>query len=353
MYTKWDEYSIHQTQGLMDEVVNKDKTWAEHFCQLAHCKGPGPYVHGLTNIYPNTGVSTASLIVVTEGKQYNMRVSKEYQGDPTDLNYGPLSFSIDEPLVRWSMKLEDNPHIPVTFDLQGTAEYPLYDFGINYGQKVEPGEGAHYIGQLMRYEGDITIEGQSQETKDLIGFRDKAWGVRTMRMGEDVVLQLWHWLHFKDYAFFLVYAELADSTVAFCKGAAVHKNGTIMPIKNIVHDLAYQPEVREWNKWDVDIYFENGRKSKLTCKLVGVVSHMYGSGMMGPVPLYTKRGPLHIESETWDTTNRAFVAEKLGKWGKEYIVEADLDGDIGYGFVEDAVSKKSKYGPMLSSPEKK
>ena len=51
---------------------------------------------------------------------------------------------------------------------------------------------------------------------------------------------------------------------------------------------------------------------------------------------------------TVNLTVREFASENLGKWTKDHVVEGKLDGDVGYGFIEEVVSRKClKYGSQV------
>ncbi|HXG41449.1 MAG TPA: hypothetical protein VNL95_01855 [Dehalococcoidia bacterium] len=296
------------------------------------------YIHGWVNVHPNRGTKVAALMVATDRKQYNLRVCEPISEDLTDHSYGPLSFIIEEPLKRWRMRLRPNEHIPVSLDLVGTPAFPLYDFG----HRVI-GDDDRYFGQLIQWNGEATVEGKPYRIEGYLGMRDRGWGLRDIRFGAS--LQFFHWLHFADYGLLLIYAEDREQNPKLLTGALIGQDGAVDRVIGLEHDMEYESGTRLWTKWRELLTFEKAGKRELLCRRVGPFNLTAGSGVLERS--YLERGSRWIEGEIYDTTDHAFL-RSIGKWGKQYVVEAQLGSDIGYGFVEDAVSLRSRYGRQLA-----
>jgi hypothetical protein len=337
-YTRWDDYTLHQLPATFGQVHVAEDGWTEHFCHLAHGRSMDElYIHGWVNVHPNKGTKVAALMVATSRKQYNLRISEPIGEDLAEHTYGPLSFTIEEPLKRWRMRLEPNEHIPVAFDLVGVPSFPLYDFG----HRVI-GDDDRYFGQLVRWDGEARIEGKSYRVEGYLGMRDRGWGLRDIRFGAS--LQFFHWLHFRDYGLLLIYAEDREQKPKLLTGARVDRDGSIDRVVDLEHDMQYEAGTRLWTRWREVITFERGGRQELVCRRIGPFNLTAGSGVLERS--YLERGLRWIEGDIYDTTDREFLIS-IGKWGKQYVVEANLGSDIGYGFVEDAVSLRSRYSQQL------
>jgi hypothetical protein len=313
---------------------------------------------------PNTGVKKSAAAVNYEGKQYQIRCVEEYMGDPTIMEIGPTSETIDEPLWQRTARLEENPYIPVSFEITGRGKFPIFDMGIDHGLELpRSGLGTHWYSQLLTFEGHIEIEGKSFDASGFVGERDRGWGTAGPTMRENRSdLGFWLYLVFEEFGLLLFYAERADTTPIMVHGGFIYPDGKVDLVRRVIHDMSFEKGTRLWTKYDMELGMENGDTHTLSCKRSGEWNSFVGwsmrptrneqgkviaagEGGMGSARLGA--GRLVIESDILDRTDREFL-ENTARASRETPAEATLDGKtVGYGVVEESVGKRSQYGWML------
>lgn len=367
-YSAWDEYPIHQTADVLSVPLSTAPRFMDHFCMMVHPKGPGPMVYTSFYVYPNTRILQSSAAVNYGGKQYQIRGQKQYMGDPSVLELGPLSQAVDIPLVKRSTRLAENDLIPVSYDLVATAAYPMVDMGINHGA-VGPRQnaGIHWYSQLMTIEGEITVEGETFDASGYLGQRDRGWGVPGRVEGEERgVFGFWLYLHFDDFGVELFYLENEHSAPVVVIGGFVYKDGSRKIARYIDHDVVLEEYTRLWTKYEIVVEMENGDRHTLSFKRLGEWN-AYGAWFLMPERdengnvIAPKSDPKigghrklgrgnepYLESDIIDRTDREFQANVAALDGRQTPVEVTLDGTKkGYGVLEDSVGRRSQYGWMI------
>ncbi len=365
-FSKWDEYHIHQTTDVLSVPLVSAPNFVDHCCMWMNPKGPGPMVYVSFYTFPNTRILQASTAVNYGGKQYQIRAQKQYIGDPTILEVGPVSQTIDEPLVQRTTRLAKNDYVPVSYDLVATAAYPIVDMGIDHGLQPErTNQGIHWYSQLMTFEGEITVEGETFDASGYVGQRDRGWGASVHGDPQhSSSFGFWLYLHFDDFGVELYYGERADTSPVVVFGGFVYKDGTRKIAQYVEHDVEFESGTRLWTKYDITLTMENGDRHTLSCKPLGEWNTYAGWGMSPPrdengkisgpgIPGmggYRKlgRGDLVVEHDILDRTDRDFLVDIAARQAREIPVEVLFDGrETGYGVLEDSVGGKSQYGWML------
>lgn len=365
-FSKWDEYHIHQTPDVLSVPLSTNPGFVDHCCMWVNPKGgPGPMVYMSFYTFPNTRVRTTAAAVNYGGKQYQIRASQQYSGDPEILKIGPVEQTIDEPLVQRTMRLEENPHIPVSFELVARAAYPIADMGIDHGLEGErTNVGLHWYSQLMTFSGQIKIEGETFDADGYVGQRDRGWGVPGAGRPEDKSgFGFWLYLHFEDFGVELYYGEREDTTPVTVFGGFIYKDGRRKIARYINHNVEFEQGTRLWKKYQVIVEMENGDRHTLNFKMMGEWNSYVGWGMQ---PVRDESGKIiaqgrggmsafarlattepHIESDILDRTDPEFLVNIAARAAREIPVEVECDGKIGYGVLEDSVGRRSQYGFML------
>lgn len=179
MLTRADDFPIHQTpepiafagdnRNFYDRYFfNGYDRESEVFFALAH------------GVYPNVGVTDAALAVIHDGVQTNVRASRSLAYERMNLQVGPLSVEVVEPLVRLRIRC-DHAESGVRADLTFSAR----------AQALKEPRFTRRVGALMVmdytrltqngcWEGWIEIAGKRIEvTPDRFrGTRDRSWGLR-------------------------------------------------------------------------------------------------------------------------------------------------------------------------------
>ena len=349
-YTKWDEYLIHQTADTLDLMAGSEKEWFDWFVMdfVPPAGHEGPTVVTGMACYPNTKTMQGYVQTRIGNVQYNFRASREIHHDRADTVIGPLSFTVTEPIWRWRVKLDENPIVPVVFDveLQGTVEPYLCktveaapESGLERAQRW-----AHMI-QPLRWNGSITVDGTMYHVKDWGGIRDRSWGIRTMRMG----IALWTWFNvsFKDGVLWIFMEEDRAGKMTHVDGVILPESGARVRIVDIKHNLTFDMEkdVRTLTRGEWDLLDDTGRWHKLTAVRTGE-GNIYGGSWSGE-GWWEYKGYFHMEGEKWDLTDPELRRAQASAVKQEPF-EFELDGEKGEGKIEYGVSRKHpRYGASL------
>ena len=100
----------------------------------------------------------------------------------------------------------------------------------------------HYT-QSGRYEGSFSLDGET--FTDLVGMRDRSWGVRDMAK-----VPVWHWLsaQFESFCVSAWLWETPEGDVIHCDGAIIPEEGEARPVARMEPRWSSNPErsARGW-----------------------------------------------------------------------------------------------------------
>lgn len=330
--TEWDDYLIHQTAKTIDAMESDDIDAMERFYVGCHnAEGTLHFTSGLGS-YPNRNIMDGYVCVRHNDVQYNLRVSRHLQGDRTNTKVGPLSFKVIEPLKRWSVHIDDND-----YGIRGSVEFE------GRGAPYLTAPRAHYD-HLGRFKGSITLEGQQFSVDSFIGARDRSWGMRrpNIFMEQDWGGHFWIQVHFSSFCLTLVCTGWWSET-GRCGGAILNDDGSVIPITEMRHRIAFMPTVRALNSVEMLLTDVNDKQRHLIAKRISPVNYLNGGGYDRPGE---DRGPLSIEGEKWDVSQMA--DESSPRFGlHQQIAEFQLDGEPGVGILEASFNafKEREYKP--------
>jgi hypothetical protein len=118
--------------------------------------------------------------VIVDGVQRNLHVSRWLNMERMDLNVGPLSIDVVEPLKVLRVKVAENEH-GISADLTFTGRTAAIKEP-QFTRRIGPRAFMQYtrLTQNGNWEGWIEVKGKRVEvTKDqYLGTRDRSWGVR-------------------------------------------------------------------------------------------------------------------------------------------------------------------------------
>lgn len=322
--TEWDDYLIHQTASPIDAPGDGDEDFMDRLFFGCHDTEGKLHLVLMFGSYPNRNIMDAVLVVRHNGTQHNLRLSRHLQGDRANMQIGPLTLKIIEPLKRWGIYLDNNDYgLSCSLEFEGR------------GAPTVTMPGGHYD-QLGRYKGTITIDGQQFSADGFIGNRDRSWGVRRKLLGDQMTGHLWIQTHFPTFGLSMLYSGLyADQ--GFCLGAIFHDDGTIIPIKEVRQRLNFEPGVRLLSGVEMLLTDANGKQRQLSSTKISPPLYEGGGGYDRNME---DRGPLSIEGETWDVSQPANIGSPY--WGvfglNQRIAQFQLDGETGFGTLESSYS---------------
>ena len=109
MLTKADDFPLHQTPEPM-AFAGTDRNFYDRFFFNGYAPDGSVFFAAALGVYPQLNIMDASFCLSIDGRQYNLRASKEMNGDRLDLAVGPIRVEIADPFARTRLVIEDNEH---------------------------------------------------------------------------------------------------------------------------------------------------------------------------------------------------------------------------------------------------
>ncbi len=222
MITDFDDYLIHQAPFPVNQpgVSNRnfyDRYWFNGFDKA----GTFLFEVGFGR-YPHRFVQDGHFSVAVEGVQHSFHTSRRVADNPMDSTAGPLRVEVLQPMRIVRVVIEPND-TEIECDLTFHAKAPPIQEPKNVMY-----DGPRLIMDTQRFtqygtwEGFFSIKGRRFEVKrsEVIGNRDKSWGMRPVGEYEDGapsklttdpgVYWIWSPLHFDGFCTHFLTREMPD-----------------------------------------------------------------------------------------------------------------------------------------------
>jgi hypothetical protein len=316
-----DEYLIHQTEKPISQVASQHPEWQDRFYFSIHDRdGEFAAITGL-GAFPNRNMIQAYMFAVHRGRHYAYLNVRPLDNDRHVMRAGTLSYEVVASRESWRLGVADEAN-GLRGDLVFNARCPLYAFTPvqwSRGDKVVVRQ-MHYT-QAGRYEGQFSIGGETYT--DLIGIRDRSWGIRAMA---DVPIWIWIAAQFPDFCISAWHWETSEGEPIHSEGAVTYESGEVRPIRAIEHDLAIEPGAKHPTR---AVYRLSTEKETLTLS-AEEISTIY----IGPL------------GQSWDESDpEALKRAGEASFGFDQYTRFTLDGRSGIGIVEYMMTGGSKrYG---------
>lgn len=236
MVSRFDEYLVHQTEQPLALVASEHPEWQDRFYFNVHDRdGEVALMTGL-GAYPNRKMMQAYIFAAHDGQHYSYLQVRPLSDDREVMQAGTLSYSVVEPLKSWRLEIADEAS-GINGSLVFRERCPLYQFS-----PIEWQNGEHLVVKQMHYtqagayEGSLTI-GERTYT-DLIGMRDRSWGVRDMAR-----VPFWAWVsaQFDEFCISAWLWETPRGEVIHADGGIIYESGEIRPVTKIEHEIELWP----------------------------------------------------------------------------------------------------------------
>ncbi|WP_317928636.1 hypothetical protein [Halioxenophilus sp. WMMB6] len=375
MLSKYDEFLCHQTTNYLNEVNTSERNWTEKVWGAASNHDGSIMLDWGFGKYINRNVMDAFGIVVINGKQYNVRASRELQPDVDEITVGPLSYEILEPLYKIRVVLDENDQ-GISFDIVFDGTFPIseepHSFQKKKGVVVSDARRFYQYGTVS---GTVTVEGKTYVVKseEWSAARDRSWGIRPivglppkgsgwcMAEGLDdqgmepppsnllsVVIEF-AGAQFKDYALHYWQVKTEDGHVLQTMGSHIsyrygHPNcgdpRKEVSISSVDHSTEFDPDTGRPTSARATIEASDGRKMTMDFKLqsfcfagaggyFGYKNWNHGKWMGANV----------VEGEVLDLTDADDMAGLLNRYD-DYACEVTCDGEIGHGLYNITTAAK-------------
>ncbi len=311
MVSRFDEYLVHQTEQPLARVASDHPEWQDRFYFNIHDRG-GEFaaITGL-GAFPNRNVTQAYLFVVHEGQHYAYFNVRPLVNDREEMRAGTLSFSVVDPLKSWRLDIADEAN-GISGSLEFRARCPLYLFS-----PIRWQNGDHLVVDQMHYTQAGVYEGSlrigDRTVTDLIGMRDRSWGVRDMAL-----VPFWTWIsaQFEEFCISAWLWETPEGEVIHADGAIVHESGEARPVTAIAHELELWPGTKRPRLGRFQLTMADGDTVSLEAREIGSIFLGPGVGRWS------------------DSDADALAKADASAFGFDQHCRFEMGDETGFGIVE-------------------
>lgn len=178
-----DESLTHQIVDTFASVSQSDPSWTEKIWTTAHARDNSLQIVLGVGKYTNRGVFDGAAGVCRGTEQWTVRGGRRLSSDSAGTTVGPIHYSVVEPLRAIRVRLDENEHQPIAFDveLRGSFAAALEDPWPDRSP-----DGYRVTHNVLRYHqigvasGWVALRGEYVEIKpeEWISIRDHSWGLR-------------------------------------------------------------------------------------------------------------------------------------------------------------------------------
>jgi len=177
--TKGDEYPIHQTPEPIAFSGSDRNFYDRYFFCGAQADGAGYFAIAF-GIYPHLNVADAHLSILgRDGVQRSIHASRLLNMERMDLQVGPLSIEVVEPLQRLRVRLAPTDGISAELECAGRA-FPIQEPRFTRRNGPRMLMDLTRFTQNVRWTGHVEVDGvrETYHHDTSWGTRDRSWGVR-------------------------------------------------------------------------------------------------------------------------------------------------------------------------------
>jgi hypothetical protein len=287
--TKLDDLFVHQSPHLLSQAATTDMRFFERCYFNVHDKrGEFSMCVGLGS-YPNLNTMDGFAVGVTRNdqQQHNARFFRELHRDRGRLEVGALHLEILEPMRRWRLRMDPNRY-EIDFDLEMQGRFEPWDtrlFAMHEGVLVF--DYATFV-QSATYSGRIRIGDRTIESDDLVGCRDRSFGVRPvgglpLPAGARMPFGSHYWLNpqFENSAYFVLYTESDSGEQLSIDGGIAGGPYDGRRFVALEHDLTLRDGVRVHERGVIRLTDDAGNVHELQTQAALPGIYLVGGGYFG------------------------------------------------------------------------
>ncbi len=262
MLTPGDDYPLHQLPEPV-AFAGSDRNFYDRYFFNGYSPDGEIFFAGALGVYPNINVMDAAFCISMNGKQHNLRASKEMGMDRLDMKVGPISVEVIEPLKSLRLKVSDND-FGITANLVCSARHnPLLE--PRFIRRNGPRVVMDYtrLTQNVSWSGAFALDGTSHNVEALQcwGTRDRSWGIRPIgaqdaqpHVPPQVPQFYWLWtpINFENGALFFHSNDDAKGE-PWNRRAAMDLRGTLSEFDDVKSNAVYQQGSRRITALDVQL----------------------------------------------------------------------------------------------------
>lgn len=318
-----DDFPIHQTPEPIAHPATSDRNFYDRTWFNGYSVDGNWYFAIGMAIYPHRGILDCAFSVVEKGgKQHSFFASRRAPLERTEMQVGPFSIEVLEPMRRTRVRIVDN-ETGISCDLVfSTRTSPaqekrqtLWDGARRVMDATRFAQFGCWSGHIHHPDGVIRVE-ESQ----CLATKDRSWGVRGVGEPESggapalappSAFFLWAPLLWEDHASHAIFFDGPD-------GESLHNEGMLIPtyaseeevpgtedtkvehLARVAHRLKYISGTRMIESAEIDLVDRQDNVRTITFEPI-LAFNMRGLGYLHPVwKQGTWRGELEIGSESFD-----------------------------------------------------
>lgn len=352
MLTSLDDSLWHQLPTTFDHVGTSDPRFFDRHWLAIYAPDGSCAVQVTMGAYRNMNVLDGAVVVVHEGQQHNLRVSRSL-GEEIQTSCGPLTLETTVPLQEIRISVSRGDH-GIAGELVWQGVMPPAEekphFNRVRGRVVEDYRRFDQSGTAS---GWLEVDGDRIVVDRWWGCRDHSWGVRP-RIGirEPVtghVEQLSESGFAMAFLFFSTEKHAGHIQLQRRVGVKdyvtgdlrVRSDGTQHTVVNAELTARLHEGTRRFRDSTLTVQTDDGRSIEVDCEALGHAIAMQGLGYSGGYDdgrgLGVWRGDQVLEADTWDVSDPATIAypdrESNEHWHRIQPVRVTMtdQGDVSTG----------------------
>ena len=322
MLTSLDDTLWHVLPTTFDHVGTSDPRFFDRYWFNAVAPDGRTSIQGTMGAYRNMNVLDAGVVVVRDGKQYNLRASTSL-GTDFESTCGPISVEVLEPLQQLRLRIEDPEH-RLSADLTWTGvapptlEKPHFE---RDGSRVK--EDYQRFDQVGRVHGRLRVGQHDVAVEQWWACRDHSWGVRP-RIGikepvtgprraleEDGFAMAFLFYSTDQHAGHLLFSGRASDEGYLSGDLRALPTGPTAGIEGAGMEVELHPGTRRFTKATFRAATATGEELTWVCTPLGSAVAMQGLGYSGGYHdrrgLGAWRGDDIVEYDEWDVCDPATI----------------------------------------------
>ena len=329
MLTDLDDTLWHQLPTTFDHVGTSDPRFYDRYWFAVYEPGGAGALQLTVGAYNNMNVLDAGFVLVRDGRQHNLRVSRSLRPrfEPV---CGPISVEVLQPLERFRLVVGPGDHTACG-ELEWAGVLPVEQEKPHFArQRGRVTQDYQRFDQLGTCSGWLEVEGQRVEVRDWWAARDHSWGVRPgMGVPEPVTGPRAPLSELGGFtAFFLFSTDvLAGHLQVLERGTErTYLTGHVIDrrdpaagpthIAEATFTIEMHAGTRRFRTTEVHVVLTDGRELSVTAAALGGAIAMPGLGYSGgfddTLGLGVWRGDDHRETDVWDVSDPARVIDEHG-----------------------------------------
>lgn len=211
MITSLDDYLVHQTAEPVNQPSQSDRNFYDRYWFNGFDEAGTFIFEAGFGLYPNRRVMDAHFSIVIGGRQYALHASRRAPRDRIEMQVGPVSITVLEPMRRIRVAVDDN-ETGIRAELVFSARTAAHQEPQNtLYEDTRLLMNTCRFTQFGRWAGWVSVDGRRVTVLSdaCYGTRDKSWGVRPIGEPEGGAPGLvnkepgvyWCWspVHFRDF----------------------------------------------------------------------------------------------------------------------------------------------------------